>query len=322
MKILVIAEHEKGMLRPSSRNALQFAREVAGELAAEVTMLVAGHETESAAEDAARYAPTIRIDTEHLVAPLADRLAPALAEVVRRSGVDMVVAATSAWSKDILGRLGGLLGGAMAGDVVGHEVVDGTVRFRRPMFAGELVATMVLKGSPQVVTVRSSAYAEAAALESPQAVRVMDLSPVESDRGVRFEGVGAKASGRPDATEARIVVSGGRAFKTADDFEQKVGALADHLGAAVGCSRALVDAGIAPNEWQIGQTGKIVAPELYLALGLSGAIQHLAGMNSSKVIAAVNTDREAPIFSVADYGLVGNVHEVVPELLAKLPKQS
>ena len=206
----------------------------------------------------------------------------------------------------------------MVSDIVGYEGEGENMVFKRPMFAGELIARVALKGEVKVVTVRSSAYMAAEPLDTPCTIEQLDLSGLDYMGASEYVCVENKPSDRPDATEASVVVSGGRAFKTSEDYENKVGALADRIGGAVGASRALVDEGLVSNELQIGQTGKIVAPDLYLALGLSGAIQHLAGISNSKVIAAVNKDPEAPIFSVANYGLVGDVHILVPELIAKL----
>ena len=192
--------------------------------------------------------------------------------------------------------------------------------FKRVMFAGNVIATVKLEGALKFLTVRAAAFAH-----PPKG---SESSPVESvpvDAGklpafIEFGGQEAKVAGRPDSTEARVVVSGGRAIKNAEDFERLIGGLADALGGAVGSSRALVDAGITPNSLQVGQTGKIVAPDLYIAVGISGAIQHLAGMKDTKFIVAINKDADAPIFEFADYGLVGDVYQIVPELIEKLKK--
>jgi electron transfer flavoprotein alpha subunit len=206
----------------------------------------------------------------------------------------------------------------MASDVIGHQFQDDQLVFRRPMYAGAVTATVALSGTPQVVTVRPAAYEPADYAESPHETKKIDISAGELPNRVEWEGLDSKQTGRPDVTEANVVVSGGRALKNGDDFERIVGGLADVLQGAAGSSRALVDAGITPNELQVGQTGKIVAPDLYIALGISGAVQHLAGMKNSKIVVAVNNDPDAPIFEVADYGLVGDVYEVVPELIEKL----
>ncbi len=186
------------------------------------------------------------------------------------------------------------------------------------MYAGAVTATIVLEKLPWIITVQPAAYQAAEPLDEPGEICPLEIDGSTLPNTIEVERVESKASGRPDVTEARVVVSGGRAFPTAEDFEKYVGSLADKLGGAAGSSRVLVDAGIASNELQVGQTGKIVAPDLYIALGISGAVQHLAGMKNSKIIVAINNDREAPIFGVANYGLVGDVFEIVPEMISKL----
>jgi electron transfer flavoprotein alpha subunit len=186
------------------------------------------------------------------------------------------------------------------------------------MHAGNAIATVILDGPLRVATVRSAAFPSATPVAAVSPFMAVDLAPVHWPQGTEFISREQKASGRPDATEARVVVSGGRAIKNPEDFERLAGGLADVLGAAVGSSRALVDSGITPNSLQIGQTGKVVAPEVYIALGISGAIQHLAGMKDSKVIVAINKDPDAPIFEVADVGLVADVYQAVPELIERL----
>ena len=209
----------------------------------------------------------------------------------------------------------------MASDVVRHEFADGRLQFDCPQYAGAIITTLRLIGMPQVVTLRASAYPAAQKAASAGPIERINLDAAALASRGQYEGLRSKKSARPDVTEARVVVSGGRAFKTSEDFELLVGRLADVLGGAVGSSRALVDAGITPNELQVGQTGKIVAPELYFALGISGAVQHLAGMKNSRKIVAINSDPDAPIFDVADYGLVGDVYTLVPELIEKLEQR-
>jgi len=247
-----------------------------------------------------------------------NRFAKVIAEVAAERGAELVVAASTTFAKDVVGRAAGLLGGAMASDVVGHEFRDGQLLLRRPMFAGSVTATVALQGSPQIVTIRPAAYERAEPAEAAFEITPIAVQEDALPDSIRFVQVDSTTSHRPDVTEARVVVSGGRAFKNSEDYERLVGTLADRLGGAAGSSRALVDAGITPNELQVGQTGKIVAPELYIALGISGAVQHLAGMKNSKVVVAVNQDPEAPIFEVADYGLVGDVYELVPQMIEKI----
>ncbi len=318
MRILVIAEHDGQLVRSGSLAALGFAREISEATGADCQLLVIGHQIAAVANGAAAYAPVLRADDPLLEQPVADRYAQVIADVASQQQADMLVAASTTWSKDIVARAAGLLGGTMASEVTGHKFCDGQLQLVRPIFAGAVNATVVLSGGPAVVTVRASSYQ---APESDSEAHSITLAEIESDQlptGIHFERLDAKTSARPDVTEARIVISGGRAFKNSDDFERLVGGLADSLGAATGSSRALVDAGITPNSLQVGQTGKVVAPDLYVAMGISGAVQHLAGMKNSKVIVAINSDRDAPIFDVADYGLVGDVYEIAPAMMEKL----
>jgi electron transfer flavoprotein alpha subunit len=319
MRVLILAEHDGNALRPGSLSCLIFAQLVAGATGGDVTWLVIGNQVNGVAEDAARYASTLVVDSPPLAHPLAESYARTIANVVRDRQFDLICAAASTFSKDILPRAAALVGGTMASDVLRHELVDGHLQYDCPQYAGAVTATLRLLGRPQVVTVRASAYPPAKpndALTHPIETLQIDASQLTS-RAV-YEGVKSKKSARPDVTEAKVVISGGRAIKNSEDFERLVGRLADVLGGATGSSRALVDAGITPNELQVGQTGKIVAPQLYVALGISGAVQHLAGMKNSRTIVAINSDPNAPIFDVADYGLVGDVYAVVPELIEKL----
>jgi electron transfer flavoprotein alpha subunit len=318
-KILVIAEHDLGQLKAASLSAAGFAQQLASAAGGSFEILVVGHAVDSAAAAlrACGAAAVLVADSAALEHPLADRFAKVISDVARARGSTMVVGASSTFSKDVLPRAAALLDAAMVSEVVGVGIENGEPEFRRVMFAGNVIATVRLDGPVRVATVRAAAFAApATAAECPiESVSVEDASLPEFLEFVDRE---AKAAGRPDATEARIVVSGGRALKNPEDFERLVGGLADALGAAVGSSRALVDAGITPNSLQVGQTGKIVAPDLYFALGISGAIQHMAGMKDTKVIVAVNKDAEAPIFEVADYGLVADVYDAVPKLIEKL----
>ncbi len=314
MKALVLMEHDGSTLRPGSGAALGFAREVSED----VTALVLGESIAAMTAEAAKFAPVLAADNAALADPVADRWAHVIAEVARTHNAELIVATSTTWAKDIVGRAAGLLGGAMASDVIGHKLEEGELRLRRPMFAGAITATITLKGAPQIITVRSSAYDSPAPAATPFAIKAMTIDAAALPNGMKFEGIDRRIDARPDVTEARIVVSGGRAFKNSEEYERLVGSLADRLGAATGSSRALVDSGITPNSLQVGQTGKVVAPDLYLALGISGAVQHLAGMKNSRVIAAINRDPDAPIFEFADFGLIGDVYEEVPRLIEQL----
>lgn len=322
MRTLVIVEHDGEAIRPASLSCLSFAKAVSDATEGNVAWLILGHKLDRVAEDAARYAPVIVVVSPALERPMAEPLARVIAAIVRERQFQLVSAASSTFAKDVLPRAAALLGGAMASDVVRHEYADGRLLYDCPQYAGAVIATLALHGSPQIVTVRASAYPAAEIAPTARPMERIELdAAVFACRG-RSEGLKTKKSSRPDVTEARIVVSGGRAFKNSDDFERLVGRLADVMGGATGSSRALVDAGITPNELQVGQTGKIVAPELYVALGISGAVQHLAGMKNSRKIVAINSDPDAPIFDVADYGVVGDVYTLVPELIGKLEKRA
>jgi electron transfer flavoprotein alpha subunit len=318
MRILVVLEHHGGSVRAGSRSAIGFANLVARETQGQIEGLLLGHDLDNAAGEAALCTPILAADSPALTNPLSDRYARVIADVVVERNADLLVAASTTWAKDIVGRAAGLLGGAMASDVVGHEFSDGQLLLRRPMFAGAVTATVILTGNPQIVTIRPSAYEAAAPAESPFEISALKIDDESLPDQIRFGGVESAARRRPELTESRVVVSGGRAIKNAEDYERLVGRLADRLGGAAGSSRALVDAGVTPNELQVGQTGKIVAPELYIALGISGAVQHLAGMKNAKVIVAINNDPDAPIFDMADFGLVGDIYDLVPELIEKL----
>jgi electron transfer flavoprotein alpha subunit len=319
MRVLVVAEHDGHALRAASLSCFTFAQSVAETTGGDVTWLVLGDEIDRVATDASRFAPVIVVDSPLLSQTLADSYARVIATVVRERQFDLVSAVSSTLSKDVIPRAAALLGGTMASDVVRHELTEAGLQFDCPQYAGAVTATLRLIGSPQVVTVRGSAYPAAKAGESAShPIEHIELESGKLASRCQYIGLKSKKGTRPDVTEARIVVSGGRALKNSEDFERLVGKLADVLGGAVGSSRALVDAGITPNELQVGQTGKIVAPELYVAVGISGAVQHLAGMKNSRTIVAINSDPDAPIFEVADYGLIGDAYQIVPQLIEKL----
>ena len=322
MRVLVVGEHDGRAMRSISRSALQFARSVAGSADDSIECLILGADTDAVIQDAAQFSSVLSANSAALADPLSDRYAHVIVEVVTTRNVDLVVAASSTFAKDVVSRAAGLLGGVMASDVVGHDVVDGELHLQRPMYAGAVLATVALHGHPQVVTVRASSYPAVEAATEAFDVENIPVNEEALPNRMHFEGLASKANHRPDVTEAQVVVSGGRGIKNSEDFEQLVGGLADCLQGATGSSRALVDAGVTPNDMQVGQTGKIVAPEIYVALGLSGAVQHLAGMKNSKKIVAVNKDPDAPIFQFADYGLIGDVYEIVPKLISLLSSRT
>jgi electron transfer flavoprotein alpha subunit len=314
MRILIVAEHDQGALKGATLSAVGFARALNN---AEVEILIIGHEVGGMAEQLRRYAPVWVADHEALRQPVADRYAEIIRRVAAERGAAMVAAAASTFSKDILPRAAALLNGTMGTDVVGMQEENGQMLFLRPVNAGSVVATVALQGEPKVLTVRASAFKSPEPGE-PQAVNQLAIDAAQLPNLIEVVRRDTRASSRPDATEARVVVSGGRGVKNAEDFERLIGGLADMFHGGVGCSRALVDAGITPNDLQVGQTGKIAAPDLYFAVGISGAVQHLAGMKDSKVVVVINKDPDAPAFEVADYGLVADLYQAVPELMQKL----
>ena len=318
MRILVMAEIGDGTLRPGSLSCLSAARSLAEATGGEVAWLVAGSAVGDVAKEAAEYAPVLVADAPPLANSLAGPVAQTVTHVVREHRFDVVTAACSTFSKDAIARAAGQLGCCMASDIVRLEWTGEGLIVDCPQFAGAVTATVRLKGEPLVLSVRSSAFSEAERLADVAPIETVSLDTVTFDQRVRFENLQSKSNSRPDVTEARVVVSGGRALRNSEDFERLIGGLADALGGAAGSSRALVDAGIAPNELQVGQTGKVVAPDLYIAAGISGAVQHLAGMKNSRTVVAINSDPEAPIFEIADYGLVADVYEALPELIQKL----
>jgi electron transfer flavoprotein alpha subunit len=255
-------------------------------------------------------------DHEALEHPVADAHAEVLAGIVEKFGFETVLATATAVGKDLLPRLAARLGAGMASDVT-HFNDDGT--FERPMWAGNAIATVNIEGPRRVLTVRGTAFDPAPRGETAEVRRVEVVLDPSRPRA-RFVEFNETKSDRPVLTEASIVVSGGRGLKSGENFKTVLEPLCEALGAAMGASRAAVDAGFVPNDLQVGQTGKVVAPNLYIAVGISGAIQHLAGMKDSKVIVAINKDPEAPIFSVADYGLVADLFKAVPELTEEVKR--
>ena len=304
MAILVVGEHDNSVLKPSTLNAVT----AAGQLGSEIDLLVAGFTCDSAAEHAARVAGVSRVlkaEAECLADALAENLAPLIVKLAE--GYTHVVAPASTFGKNVLPRAAALLDVQQISDISTIESED---TFTRPIYAGNAMATVRSKDAVKLITVRTTAF-EAAAEDGD--VPVEEVSAVEDAGLSRFAGEELTRSERPELTTANIVISGGRGMQSGENFPMLEG-IADKLGAAVGASRAAVDAGYVPNDYQVGQTGKVVAPDLYIAVGISGAIQHLAWMKDSKVIVAINKDEEAPIFQVADYGWVADLFEAVPQL--------
>ena len=305
MSILVIAEHDNNELKGSTLNTVTAASEIGGD----ITILVAGSNSSTVAEQASSIAgikSVIHVDDplyENFLAEDLGNLVVAVAD-----GFNYILAPATTFGKNFLPRVAAKLDVQQISDIISVE--DGNT-FKRPIYAGSCIATVKSSDSVKVITVRTTAFD--ASLMSDETATVDSATPVDSLNNSSFVSDEIAESDRPELTAAEVIVSGGRALGSSENFKI-IEELADKLGAAVGASRAAVDAGYVPNDYQVGQTGKIVAPSLYIAIGISGAIQHLAGMKDSKVIVAINKDEDAPIFQVADYGLVGDLFEAVPEL--------
>jgi electron transfer flavoprotein alpha subunit len=316
---LVVVEHQEGAFKKSTLSTITAAKTYSGLVGGEVDALVLGDGAAAVADTVAAHGvrKVMLGDGAAFGKYLAVTYAPAVAQVVREKGYGAVFAPASTFGKDFMPRLSGLLDAPLAGDIVGMTKDGDTLRVQRPMYAGNAIATVELAGSPLLFTVRQTAFDPAPASGGQAPVEKVFVSA--DPGGSAFVSRQETKSERPELTDARVIVSAGRGIKSQENFKM-VEELADLFRAAIGASRAAVDAGWAPNDWQVGQTGKIVAPELYFALGISGAIQHLAGMKDSKVIVAINRDEEAPIFQVADYGLVADLFKAVPELIAEIKK--
>lgn len=316
--VLVFAEHHKGKFPKSTLIALQAGKEAASKLGGHCIATVIGSGVEAAANELAGYGASkvIAVDDATLANYLADSYTAALEQLIKANDVSLLVATSTAVGKDLLPRVAARLGVSMATDVVAINA-DGT--FKRPMYAGNAMATVSLDGPVKVISVRGTAF-DAAQPGEKSPIEKASVSLDATAKQMQFVSFNEIKSDRPQLTEARIVVSGGRGLKSGENFTTYLEPLVDALGAAMGASRAAVDAGFVPNDLQVGQTGKVVAPELYFAVGISGAIQHLAGMKDSKVIVAINKDPEAPIFNVADYGLVADLFKAVPELTEEVKK--
>ncbi|MBX3744445.1 MAG: electron transfer flavoprotein subunit alpha/FixB family protein [Verrucomicrobiae bacterium] len=315
---LILIEHDGRQPRAASLHAVSLARALGGEYA----LLVLGSQITDVAAALRSYGASRILTADHpaLQEPLADRYAAVVAQAASSWTTTHLLGTTSTFSKDVLPRVAALLDAPMLTDVMAFESRDDGPVFHRPLSAGSQRATVRVTGDRLVLTARGTAFPiptpDPSASPSPVEPLPVDAGSLPS--GTRFVSRSQPASGRPDLTEARVVVSGGRPLGDAAAFDRLIGGLADALGGAVGATRGAVDGGMAPNDWQVGQTGKVVAPELYFAIGISGAIQHVAGMQDSRVIVAINRDPEAPIFQVATYGLVGDLHQIVPDLLARL----
>jgi electron transfer flavoprotein alpha subunit len=311
MAVLLLAEHDNKTLAPATAKALDAAEKFGGD----VDILVAGENAQGVAEEAAKLADVRKVllaEAPQLKERLAEETANLIVPLMQN--YDVLLAPATTMGKNVAPRVAALLDVAQISDIIEVKSPD---TFVRPVYAGNALETVKTGDKKIVATVRITAFAStaeggAASIETIAAPAALGLSSFEKSE--------ISVSERPELTAARIVVSGGRGMQSGENFKTLIEPLADRLGAAVGASRAAVDAGYMPNDHQVGQTGKVVAPELYIAVGISGAIQHLAGMKDSKVIVAINKDAEAPIFQVADYGLVGDLFTVLPELDAELKK--
>ncbi|WMV59667.1 hypothetical protein MTR67_053052 [Solanum verrucosum] len=329
LSTLVLAEHEGGLIKNSSLSAVEAAKSLGGDNSISLLLAGSGHSLKEAAEHAASSHPSVSqvliADSDKFTYPLAEPWAKLVHLVQQSGGYSHIIAASGSFGKNILPRAAALLDISPITDVT---KISGSNLFIRPIYAGNALSTVRYTGSsPCMLSIRATSFpvaSETADLKSNAAsIDQVDLSTLDEDESVAkstYVKLSAQISERPDLGNARIVVTGGRGVKSAENFKM-IDKLAEKIGAAVGATRAAVDAGFVPNDLQVGQTGKIVAPELYMAFGVSGAIQHIAGMRDSKVIVAVNKDADAPIFQVADYGLVGDLFDVIPELLEKLPEK-
>jgi electron transfer flavoprotein alpha subunit len=313
MAALVVAEHDNRVLKPATLNALAAAGEIAGD---DVDILVAGKDCQAVAETAAQIPGVKRVklaDDAAYEHGLAENVAPLLVELA--AGYTHLLAPATTAGKNLMPRVAALLDVMQISDI---SAVVSPDTFVRPIYAGNALATVQSNDAIKVITVRGTAFPPGQATGGAAAIET--LAATGSAGLSEFVRAELSKSERPELTSARVIISGGRGMQSGDNFHL-LEEVADKLGAAVGASRAAVDAGFVPNDYQVGQTGKIVAPELYIAVGISGAIQHLAGMKDSKVIVAINKDEEAPIFQIADYGLVGDLFKILPELADELERR-
>ncbi|GAA4159132.1 electron transfer flavoprotein subunit alpha/FixB family protein [Shinella granuli] len=306
MAILLLAEHDNATLSDQTAKALTAATKIGGD----IHVLVAGSGAKAAADAAAKLSGVSKVLLAD-DASLANNLAEPLAALIigLADGYDTIIAPATSSAKNVMPRVAALLDVMQVSEIT--EVVSADT-FKRPLYAGNAIQTVQSTDAKKVITVRTASFSPASQ-GTPAAVELISTAALSSHLS-RFVCDALSTSDRPDLTSAKIIISGGRALGSSEKFNAVILPVADKLGAAVGASRAAVDAGYAPNDWQVGQTGKVVAPQLYIAAGISGAIQHLAGMKDSKVIVAINKDEEAPIFQVADYGLVADLFEALPEL--------
>ncbi|MFN3201039.1 MAG: electron transfer flavoprotein subunit alpha/FixB family protein [Bradymonadia bacterium] len=319
--IIVLAEQQNGKLSKATLNAISAAKALGGVIGSDgFDIALAGQGVDGVAEELSAFGNVHYFEHAALEKYTAQAYAQAMHQAVEASGAKYVIAAATAIGKDMTPRVAARLGAGMASDVLAFEGDDDEVIYKRPMYAGNIIAKVKINTDTQVLTVRTTEFDVAA----PAGGGSVNKAAANIDTGnlrMKYLGLDAVESERPDLTEADVVVAGGRGLKEASNFSL-IEKLADLMGGAIGATRAVCDAGWVPNDWQVGQTGKVVAPNLYFAIGVSGAIQHLAGMKGSKTIVAINKDPDAPIFSVADYGLVADLFDVMPELTEKVASRT
>lgn len=316
VETLVLIEHDRRYVKRQSLHAITLARQLGGRYA----LLVLGQGLDEIAASLVSYgaAAVLVADGPTLAEPLADRYAALIAEAARKNDSKIVLGTSSTFSKDVLPRAAALLDVPMVSDVLAIEETNGSTSYRRPVNAGSMFATVKVESDRCVITARATAFEAPAPDARTSPIQRFEFDVALLPNGMEFISREQRTSGRPDLTEAAVVVCGGRPLKDKETFERLVGGLADALGGAVGATRAAVDAGMAPNDYQVGQTGKVIAPQLYIGVGISGAIQHLAGIKDSRIIVAINKDPDAPIFQMATYGLVGDLHQIVPQFIDAL----
>lgn len=316
MKLLVIAEHDNTRIADVTFNAIQAAAQLASfSTDAKIELLIAGDDCQAVANEAVTlsHVNTVRcVEAAHYQAGLAENLASLVVEQTEKHQYQAVIAASSSFGKNVAPRIAALLDVSQISDVT---AINGLGRYTRPIYAGNIMLNCETQDPVQVLTIRPTAFDKVTNQGQAECISESPAQDLGLSRLIKRE---LSESDRPELGAANIIISGGRGLGSGDNYKQLLEPLADKLGAALGASRAAVDAGYVPNDYQVGQTGKIVAPELYIAVGISGAIQHLAGMSDSQIIVAINKDPDAPIFQVADYGLVGDLFTAIPELTGAL----
>ncbi len=318
--ILVVGEILEGALRKNTLSAIRFAKEVAEATSGAFDVIVVGDGAGAAAEEAAKYGARKVLKAEIEGGYVAEKHAATIAAAAKAGGYGVVTATAGTTGKDLMPRVAAKLEAGVASDIASFSVDGGKLVYRRPMYAGNVFGYCTVNSDVQVVTVRQTEFEPADEAGGSSAIEDVEVVSDPAAERVEFLGAETQKSERPELTEADIVVSGGRALKSSENFKNVLEPLVDALGAAMGASRAACDAGYVPNDLQVGQTGKVVAPKLYIAVGISGAIQHLAGMKGSKTIVAINKDKEAPIAQVADYFLVADLFDAVPALTEEIRK--